>query len=237
MQEAPLHEELHPHAPLHILHLEGDRCLHQRHGPLPQRQRGVGLLLHRLGETLPRGPHLTLPFSFSSPLFSLPHSSPLPSLLSLLSLHGRAAIPPSTPPGSSLKLTPPPATGQNPAIWETHSAKEKCLSLLGNGALHARAHSPHPSSVTNFPCHLGNSLTQLPIRMEFPASFQLYPPALPTRQPPHPSPLPSGVYPNTHSPSLPLPPPIRPGWDLPPEGKLRKLLKNSWPVTKGSISK
>ncbi|XP_077721751.1 vasoactive intestinal polypeptide receptor 1 isoform X4 [Canis aureus] len=46
-QEAPLHAELHPHAPLHILHPEGRLCLHQRLDPL--QQRGAGLLHEGLG--------------------------------------------------------------------------------------------------------------------------------------------------------------------------------------------
>ncbi|KAM9680422.1 vasoactive intestinal polypeptide receptor 1 isoform 2-T2 [Dama dama] len=46
-QEAPLHTELHPYAPLHILHPEGRRRLHQRLGPL--QQWGDGPLLQGLG--------------------------------------------------------------------------------------------------------------------------------------------------------------------------------------------
>ncbi|XP_055270520.1 vasoactive intestinal polypeptide receptor 1 isoform X7 [Moschus berezovskii] len=47
VQEAPLHTELHPYAPLHILHPEGRRRLHQRLGPL--QQWGDGPLLQGLG--------------------------------------------------------------------------------------------------------------------------------------------------------------------------------------------
>lgn len=42
-QEAPLHEELHPHASLCVVHLEGHRRVRQRRRPL--RGRGGGQLL------------------------------------------------------------------------------------------------------------------------------------------------------------------------------------------------
>ncbi|XP_036189170.1 vasoactive intestinal polypeptide receptor 1 isoform X3 [Myotis myotis] len=46
-QEAPLHTELHPHAPLHVLHPEGSLRLHQ--GPDPLQQQPVRRLLRVLG--------------------------------------------------------------------------------------------------------------------------------------------------------------------------------------------
>lgn len=99
MQEAALHAELHPHAPLHLLYPEGDGCLHQRLHPLWQQRirplrgqiTGEDLQLPCLSHRLLRGlcypcscsPSFLLSFqewsnSFPSFLVALPISIPSP---------------------------------------------------------------------------------------------------------------------------------------------------------------
>lgn len=117
-QEAPLHAELHPHAPLHILHPEGHRCLHQRLDPV--QQRGRGLLHQGLGED-PTQAHLPLPlrlYLLQSQSLSTCCFSPLPLFSFLLSLPKNGQTP--TQPRLQLLRSHPPPSHRKwcSATWE-----------------------------------------------------------------------------------------------------------------------
>lgn len=145
-QEAPLHAELHPPAPLPVLHPEGR--VRARQGPDPLRQRPLGQLPCGPGEDLPGTPSLLqrlslkrilllprpflLPLSFLFPLSSPRMASPYPPQPRLA-----ASGTPFRPPQqekvlSHLGVHPPAPAG------------EKHLMLVGNGTL--RSQSPQSPS-------------------------------------------------------------------------------------------
>lgn len=230
-QEAPLHAELHPHAPLHVLHPEGRLCLHQRLDPL--RQRGVEPLHHGLGEN-PAQAHLTLPLPLhlltldpSSPTFS-----PFPFSSFLFSLSPRMANPPSAAIRSSLNPTPLPAAGDGAQLPRELTDLPVPMTNASPGwemrHFMARVHNPPvPPLLLTSQVTFRNSLPQFPHLARTSK--------LPSYTPP---PTTTTWSQSKHTALLfPSSPAISPVLGLPQEGKLREYLKNSLPITKGSISK